>query len=216
MVCVTSTQNRRSAHSQRNRIGRAGGPAPAGTGPPASLDERVAGTAITWCMRLLAAKSLNARGSLTREFAAQRLGRCAPAIRRDRHAVGANGVVSSDKACPSCSPCCGACGVRPGPLSAAAGRSTPPASVTPSIRWPGGARLFACLLRHDLPDALRSDRVIATAWDATFALFDGIPTEADIDRLARNVPKQEAGRVSDRELSLSRAKPFGAAVRPRD
>jgi len=58
---------------------------------------------------------------------------------------------------------------------------------------------------HDLPDHLRSDRVIATAWDATFALFDGIPTEGDIDRLADNVPKQEAGRVSDKELSLSRA-----------
>ena len=28
---------------------------------------------------------------------------------------------------------------------------------------------------HDLPDYLRSDRVIATAWDATFALFDGTP-----------------------------------------
>ncbi len=58
---------------------------------------------------------------------------------------------------------------------------------------------------HDLPAHLRSDRVIATAWDATFTLFDGIPTEADIIRLARNVPKQEAGRISDRELSLSRA-----------
>jgi hypothetical protein len=58
---------------------------------------------------------------------------------------------------------------------------------------------------HDLPDAMRSDRVIATAWDATFALFDGIPTTADLDRLQQNVPKQEAGRISDSELSLSRA-----------
>lgn len=58
---------------------------------------------------------------------------------------------------------------------------------------------------HDLPDALRSDRVIAEAWDATFALFDGVPTKSDIDRLAKNVPLQEAGRVSERELSLSRA-----------
>jgi hypothetical protein len=58
---------------------------------------------------------------------------------------------------------------------------------------------------HDLPDALRSDRVIAEAWDATFALFDGVPTKSDIDRLAKNVPLQEAGRVSKRELSLSRA-----------
>lgn len=58
---------------------------------------------------------------------------------------------------------------------------------------------------HDLPDELRSDRVIAEAWDATFALFDGIPTQADIERLARNVPLQEAGRISERELCLSRA-----------
>ncbi len=58
---------------------------------------------------------------------------------------------------------------------------------------------------HDLPDDMRSDRVIATAWDATFALFDGDPTEADLDRLQANVPLQEAGRISPRELSLSRA-----------
>lgn len=58
---------------------------------------------------------------------------------------------------------------------------------------------------HDLPDEMRSDRVIATAWDATFTLFDGDPTPADIDRLAANVPLQEAGRISPRELSLSRA-----------
>jgi len=58
---------------------------------------------------------------------------------------------------------------------------------------------------HDLPDHMRSDRVIATAWDATFALFDGTPDAADLDRLAANVPLQEAGRVSPKELSLSRA-----------
>ncbi|WP_435258474.1 hypothetical protein ACSBLW_01460 [Thioclava sp. FR2] len=58
---------------------------------------------------------------------------------------------------------------------------------------------------HDLPDHLRSDRVIATAWDATFALFDGEPSESDLDRLEANVPLQEAGRISARELSLSRA-----------
>ena len=58
---------------------------------------------------------------------------------------------------------------------------------------------------HDLDPALRSDRVIATAWDATFCLFDGIPTAEDIARLSKNVPLQEAGRISDSELSLSRA-----------
>lgn len=58
---------------------------------------------------------------------------------------------------------------------------------------------------HDLPDHLRSDRVIAEAWDATFALFDGVPDRDDIARLSRNVPVQEAGRISESELSLSRA-----------
>jgi hypothetical protein len=58
---------------------------------------------------------------------------------------------------------------------------------------------------HDLPADQRSDRVIATAWDATFTLFDGEPSEADLTRLAANVPLQEAGRISDTELSLSRA-----------
>ena len=58
---------------------------------------------------------------------------------------------------------------------------------------------------HDLPDHLRSDRVIATAWDATFALHDGTPTPADLDRLQANVPLQEAGRVTARELTLARA-----------
>jgi len=58
---------------------------------------------------------------------------------------------------------------------------------------------------HDLPDHMRSDRVIATAWDATFALFDGVPTAADLDRLEANVPLQEAGRIGPTELSLARA-----------
>ena len=58
---------------------------------------------------------------------------------------------------------------------------------------------------HDLPDELRSDRVIAQAWDATFTLFDGVPAESDIERLKKNVPLQEAGRISSSEISLSRA-----------
>lgn len=58
---------------------------------------------------------------------------------------------------------------------------------------------------HELPDELRSDRVIAEQWDTTFSLFDGIPTQADIERLSNNVPLQEAGRISGTELTLSRA-----------
>jgi len=58
---------------------------------------------------------------------------------------------------------------------------------------------------HDLPDDKRSDRVIAEAWDATFALVDGDPTKEDIERLSQNVPFQEAGRISGKEFVLSRA-----------
>lgn len=70
----------------------------------------------------------------------------------------------------------------------------------------GPERVYSLVaFAHHLPDHMRSDRVIATAWDATFTLFDGIPSTADLDRLEQNVPKQEAGRISDSELSLSRA-----------
>ena len=56
-----------------------------------------------------------------------------------------------------------------------------------------------------LAPAERSDRVIAEKWDATFALTLGSPDEEAIARLEQNVPKQEAGRCSARELVLSRA-----------
>ena len=52
---------------------------------------------------------------------------------------------------------------------------------------------------------MRTDRVVAEVWDATFNLFDGVPTEADIKRLSLNTPKQEAGRFSPSELVLARA-----------
>ena len=58
---------------------------------------------------------------------------------------------------------------------------------------------------NKLKDDERSDRVIATKWDAAFVLHDGIPTKKDIDRLNENVPKQEIGRLSYKELTLSRA-----------
>ncbi|MBT8414162.1 MAG: hypothetical protein KJO30_07510, partial [Boseongicola sp.] len=58
---------------------------------------------------------------------------------------------------------------------------------------------------NDLPPEKRSDRVIATEWDATFTLFDGVPEIADIERLSKNIPYQESGRVSQSELSVSRA-----------
>ena len=58
---------------------------------------------------------------------------------------------------------------------------------------------------NQLNDDERSDRVIATKWDAGFVLHDGTPTKKDLDRLNENVPKQEIGRLSYKELTLSRA-----------
>ena len=58
---------------------------------------------------------------------------------------------------------------------------------------------------NEIKDDERSDRVIATKWDAAFTLHDGIPLKKDIERLKNEVPKQEVGRLSYKELTLSRA-----------
>ena len=58
---------------------------------------------------------------------------------------------------------------------------------------------------NQLDENDRSDRVIATKWDAAFTLHDGVPTKEDIERLKNEVPKQEVGRLSYKELTLSRA-----------
>ena len=58
---------------------------------------------------------------------------------------------------------------------------------------------------NKINDDERSDRVIATKWDAAFTLHDGVPLKEDIDRLRNEVPKQEVGRLSYKELTLSRA-----------
>ena len=58
---------------------------------------------------------------------------------------------------------------------------------------------------HELDSSQRSDRVIAEAWDATFTLCDGEVDVAQIERLASHVPRQEAGRLDQSEMVLSRA-----------
>jgi hypothetical protein len=58
---------------------------------------------------------------------------------------------------------------------------------------------------NKINDKERSDRVIATKWDAAFTLHDGVPSKQDIERLRGEVPKQEVGRLSYKELTLSRA-----------
>ncbi len=51
----------------------------------------------------------------------------------------------------------------------------------------------------------RSDRVIAEAWDVTFALVEGAAEDTLLAQMAANVPLQEAGRQNPRLLVLSRA-----------
>ena len=58
---------------------------------------------------------------------------------------------------------------------------------------------------NQISDEERSDRVIATKWDTAFALYDGMPNKKDLDRLYEDVPKQEIGRLTYKELTLSRA-----------
>lgn len=69
-----------------------------------------------------------------------------------------------------------------------------------------GGRVYSLVaFATPLADEDRTDRVIAEAWDSTFALFDGVPTTADLDRLEGEAPRQEAGRYTSKELVLSRA-----------
>ena len=70
---------------------------------------------------------------------------------------------------------------------------------------PDGGVFSLVAFGHDLPPEKRSDRVIAEAWDATFALCEGEPSAEDVARLRKNAPLQEAGRCGPRELVLSRA-----------
>lgn len=51
----------------------------------------------------------------------------------------------------------------------------------------------------------RSDRVIAEKWDTSYALHIGKISSKNITRLKDNIPLQEAGRGSSKELVLSRA-----------
>jgi len=70
----------------------------------------------------------------------------------------------------------------------------------------GPHRAYSLVAFSDhLNDSARTDRVIAEKWDATFVLYDGIPSSEVIARLRLNVPRQEAGRFVESEIVLSRA-----------
>ena len=47
-----------------------------------------------------------------------------------------------------------------------------------------------CFAQYINPDE-RSDRVIATKWDAAFVLHDGVPTKDDIKRLKEMFPNKK-------------------------
>ena len=63
---------------------------------------------------------------------------------------------------------------------------------------------LVCFSQH-LDSADRSDRVIAEKWDTAYALINGKLDENELNRLINNVPLQESGRNSSKELVLSRA-----------
>ena len=69
----------------------------------------------------------------------------------------------------------------------------------------GGHTYSLVAVSTDLSPELRTDRVIATAWDSAYVLFDGVPGADDIARIKANAPLQEAGRFGPHDLILSRA-----------
>ncbi|MFT5648592.1 MAG: hypothetical protein ACJAXK_002220 [Yoonia sp.] len=69
----------------------------------------------------------------------------------------------------------------------------------------GGFDYALVAVSTDIPADLRTDRVIATAWDTTYVLYDGVPSQAEIDRIVAAAPHQEASRFTQRDLVLSRA-----------
>lgn len=69
----------------------------------------------------------------------------------------------------------------------------------------GGHDYSLVAVSTHLPDDMRTDRVIATAWDTAYVLYDGVPDASEIDRIRATAPKQEAARFTERDLVLSRA-----------
>ncbi len=63
---------------------------------------------------------------------------------------------------------------------------------------------LVCFSQH-LDSADRSDRVIAEKWDTAYSLISGKLNDDELGRLRKNVPLQESGRNSSKELVLSRA-----------
>lgn len=69
----------------------------------------------------------------------------------------------------------------------------------------GGHVYSLVAVSTDLPPDQRTDRVIATAWDSAYVLYDGVPDAEEIARIVASAPRQEASRYTPRDLVLSRA-----------
>ena len=69
----------------------------------------------------------------------------------------------------------------------------------------GGHEYSLVAVSTDLPPDQRTDRVIATAWDSSYVLYDGVPDPGEIARICTAAPRQEAARFTERDLVLSRA-----------
>ena len=72
------------------------------------------------------------------------------------------------------------------------------------VNTPKQSYSFICLSKY-IDDNERNDRVIAETWDTAYALHIGKISIDDIERLKKNIPLQEAGRNSSKELVLTRA-----------
>jgi hypothetical protein len=71
------------------------------------------------------------------------------------------------------------------------------------IKMPHSQLSFVVFSQYLAPEE-RNDRVIAEKWDLTMTLVEGEVDDLWLERLAANVPLQEAGRIDSRSLSLSR------------
>ena len=70
----------------------------------------------------------------------------------------------------------------------------------------GPHRAYSLVAFSDhLNDSARTDRVIAEKWDTAYTLYNGKITKKELSRLKKNIPLQESGRNSPKELILSRA-----------
>jgi hypothetical protein len=69
----------------------------------------------------------------------------------------------------------------------------------------GGYTYSLVAVSTDLPPEMRTDRVIATAWDTAYVLYDGVPDAGEIARIVAAAPHQEASRYTEKDVVLSRA-----------